>query len=490
MTDGEQVADVIVVGAGIGGLTTAALLSKFGQRVTLVEANRFPGGLLRSYTRQGVDCPLGVHYFGACGEGEVLRAVFDLLGVTPHLGLQQLGRDGPLDRYLYRGRRFDLPGTFSALPDALAAQFPRERPAIDAVVAGLREAGSVFTIGDARQRPAPGRFDDALMSAEQYYARLGCSRELIDVLSVPAVWLGSTVAECPAPLHRMTLASFLLSSWRLGCTGAQLADLFVDRLLAAGGTVLTRSPVQRLVVEEGRAAGVVTRAGVTIRARRVVASVHPKVVLSWLPECPATDERQRRIEPLPESRSAVCVQALVDATERSPTSCHQYRIGDDRERWPIVFAQMRPCEAPGRHLLTVIAAEHYRNWQQWANTTTGKRGREYLVRKAAVATELLDLVEPLVGRVAGARVIDTYTPLSVRDWVGAPEGGLYGVLRTRGSTLPMAALQRATLPGLRFVGQSVSAPGLLGVTLGALRVVGDVVGRRQLASALAGRAAA
>lgn len=490
MTSEDRVVDVVVVGAGIGGLTTAALLAKFGQSVTLVEANKFPGGLLRSYSREGVDCPLGVHYFGACGEGELLRTVFDLLGITGQLGLQRLGQDGPLDRYLYQGSVFDLPGTFDALPDALARRFPRERAAIDAVVQALRAAGAVFEIGGGGARPGGARFDDAMMSAEEYYARLGCSRELIDVIGVPAVWLGSTVAQCPAPLHRMTLASFLLSSWRLGCTGAQLADLYVDRLLGHGGTLVTRSPVQRLLVEQGRAAGVVTGAGTTIRARRVVAAVHPKQVLAWLPDSEQVGERRRRLECLRETRSAICLHALVDARRRPPTPCHLYRIGSERERWPVVFAQVRPSELPGHNLLTLIAAEHYQNWQAWAATRTGKRGRDYRTAKAAVARELLDLAEQFVGGVADARIIDSYTPLSVRDWVGVPEGGLYGVLRTRESMLPMAALQRALLPGLRFVGQSVAAPGLLGVTLGALRVVGDLVGRRELERALAGRAAA
>ena len=53
--------EVVIIGAGLGGLTSAILLAEMGIKTTLIERSPVPGGLLRSYARQGVDCAVGLH---------------------------------------------------------------------------------------------------------------------------------------------------------------------------------------------------------------------------------------------------------------------------------------------------------------------------------------------------------------------------------------------------------------------------------------------
>ena len=65
--------DVLVIGSGIGGLSTGLLLANSGFKVTVLEKNRLPGGMIRGFIRQGLECPVGVHYLGALGSGQILR---------------------------------------------------------------------------------------------------------------------------------------------------------------------------------------------------------------------------------------------------------------------------------------------------------------------------------------------------------------------------------------------------------------------------------
>jgi phytoene dehydrogenase-like protein len=73
MPAGVSDADVIVVGAGAGGLTTAAYLAASGRRVIVVDRRPTPGGNMSSFTHEGYEFDIGLHWahFGALGRGSV-----------------------------------------------------------------------------------------------------------------------------------------------------------------------------------------------------------------------------------------------------------------------------------------------------------------------------------------------------------------------------------------------------------------------------------
>ena len=56
--------DVIVIGSGIGGLSTAALLSKCGRKVLVLEQHNIAGGSTHSFEDHGFEFDTGIHYVG------------------------------------------------------------------------------------------------------------------------------------------------------------------------------------------------------------------------------------------------------------------------------------------------------------------------------------------------------------------------------------------------------------------------------------------
>ncbi len=109
MKDPVRGKDIIIIGAGIGGLSTGILLLLLGYRVTVVEKNSRPGGLMRSYLRGGVDCPVGVHYVGALGPSEPLGKMFHVLGISVEDLFYPMGSSGLVDRYRFDDFVFDMP---------------------------------------------------------------------------------------------------------------------------------------------------------------------------------------------------------------------------------------------------------------------------------------------------------------------------------------------------------------------------------------------
>lgn len=469
--------NVVVVGAGFGGLSTAILLARLGLRVTLVEGAAQPGGCLRSYSRQGVDCPVGVHYFGAAAPGEVLGDFIDLLGIRQELKLRRLGQHGVIDRYLFDdGEVFDLPDTAEKLATALRVRFADTPAAVDFVMDVCRAAMASLRTGTSG--PAARSTLPITRTAADVLAEKALPPRLVDILALQGFWVGVNLSGCPASFLMLATASLLLSAWELGCTGANFADCLVDRARESGVNLIVGDPVAAIAVSDRRARGVRLQSGSEIAADTVVAGVHPKTVTAMIaPDALPTAYRDG-IAGLEETEGTLCVVALVD-DKRHPVPGHNlFRVrGNPRESVQGVYAQLRPCEIPGYNRLTVLMESDYASWAAWHGTQSGRRGPDYRAEKLRRAQQALAAVADVLGPVQEPQIIDTWTPLTMRDWVGAPRGNTYGARHTIRDGLEYLALSRPPLEGLFLVGQSALAPGLLGISMGVLRVATAIAGR-------------
>jgi phytoene dehydrogenase-like protein len=72
---------VVVIGAGIGGLTAAALLAKWGKRVTVLEAHVYPGGCAGTFYHRGYRFDAGATLAGGFAPGGPHHIVGELLGI-------------------------------------------------------------------------------------------------------------------------------------------------------------------------------------------------------------------------------------------------------------------------------------------------------------------------------------------------------------------------------------------------------------------------
>ena len=59
--------DVIVIGSGMGGMVTAAALSRLGHKVLMLEQYKTLGGQTHSFSREGFSWDAGLHYLGGFG---------------------------------------------------------------------------------------------------------------------------------------------------------------------------------------------------------------------------------------------------------------------------------------------------------------------------------------------------------------------------------------------------------------------------------------
>jgi phytoene dehydrogenase-like protein len=477
----------VIIGGGIGGLSMGIIFATLGYPVTLIEKNRKIGGMMRSYTRNGIDCDIGIHYLGALDKGQVLRRCFDFMGVTADIPLKRMGTTGIIDRYLIRHPAngpevFDLPEGFGAYAENLKAAFPKEIKAIDAFMALLRRSARqlndlTFLFDDL----STDILIDQAEPLSDIFDRLGCSRGLRSIIGVPAYWIGVPAARCPLFFHNMTLASYLFSAWRLVESGTHMANVFTSRFQALGGKLITGREIRRIRVKDGQVAGVRLDDETIVPANRVVSTVHPKVLIQMLDNHTLKPSYRNRIRRLKDTPGFFCVHARVDAGHHREIPHNLFRLDMETNGAGkhSMFIQLRQTGQTRWNRLTLLGDGRSQVWSPWEDTLTGQRGEAYLQAKEQEADNMIARAAKTIGPFKSLKRLDTYTPLTIRDWVNSPGGSAYGVMKSSDQLLSTALLNRTAIKGLYLAGQSMMAPGVLGTVLGSFVTAKFILGPKR-----------
>jgi len=275
--------DVIVIGAGMGGLTAAALLSRAGLKPLVLEHHFAPGGNAQTFRRKRMfDFDVGLHYIGECGKGGLFPALMRNLGIEDEIEFLPMDPDG-FDTLVFPDFTFRVPVGWDKFRHRLHAVFPGERAAIDRYLEFAQESGrrplpqSEGEPTDMERRLGK-RFPECTL--QEVFDGLECSLRLRAVLSsftgtyaVPPS-RASAILNARLQHHYISGGAYFIKGG-----GRSLIDALVGVIEGNGGELRLRSRVRRILVEGGRARGVELVSGKTLRARVVVSNADAKRTL-------------------------------------------------------------------------------------------------------------------------------------------------------------------------------------------------------------------
>src|SRR5262245_56285627 len=131
--------DAIVIGSGLDGLTTAALLARHaGKRVLVLERHYTAGGFTHTFHRPGYEWDVGVHYVGDVHRrGSLLARVFDHLSGG---ALEWADMGDVYDTIVIGEDRYELVAGRERFRARMHEYFPRRKAAIDRYLERVRSA--------------------------------------------------------------------------------------------------------------------------------------------------------------------------------------------------------------------------------------------------------------------------------------------------------------------------------------------------------------
>lgn len=271
--------EVAIVGGGIGGLASAALLAADGHRVTLFEAGPAFGGRAGSWEHGGFRFDTGPSWYLM---PEVFDHFYRLLGTSAAEQLE-LTRLDPGYRVYVEGDPvpFDLPAGSAAARAALAALDPgaagRIGSYLDTAASAYRMSVERFLYGSfdsarpyldaelARELPRLTRMLSRSLDAE--IRRTTSDQGLRRLLGYPAVFLGGTPKTVPSLFQLMSHLDVDQGVLYPRGGFARVVESLVELARAAGAELVADAPVTRILVDGGRTAGVEFRGAGGARMR-------------------------------------------------------------------------------------------------------------------------------------------------------------------------------------------------------------------------------
>ncbi len=492
-----EIFDAILIGSGLGCLSTASFLARAGKRVLILERHTIVGGFSHTFKRKGFEWDVGVHYVGqAHDENSLFRRLADFLTDGR---LRWAPIDGVYDRIVVAGRPYDyVPGLENQIAE-LARDFPDEVAAIRAYYALIFRASRAsawffgektmppwlsFTVGWFLRR----RFEKfARRTTYDVVRAFTANPRLIAVLCGQCGDYGLTPKKSSFAIHAIIVEHYLAGASYPEGGAKRIAETIRPAIEAAGGRILLRAEVERVLVEGGVARGVRLRDGREFRAPVVVSGIGVPATFRRLlpPEVRLPRDLAAGLARVGPSLPHLCLYVGLNRSDVDlglpKHNVWRYAREDfdgafadwsaDREAPPplvyVSFPSAKdpawPAAHPGKATIQVIAPFRYEWVAEWEATAWRRRGPEYEALKARLSERLLEALYEVAPAVRGhVEHHELSTPLSTRHFTGNAGGEIYGLEHTPARYLERWLRPRTFVPGLFLTGQDVVTVGVGG----------------------------
>lgn len=486
--------DVIIIGAGIAGLTCGCLLAQKGLRVLIIEKNQKIGGCCTSFQKEGFSFDLSVQSLGECQEeGRIWRLLkkLDLLDQICFIPLE------PAREYHFPGQRIIQSSHLETHIETLSALFPKEKKEIVRIYDILRKIFDEYS-----QLPASldwfnpsslaSRYPLLFHYKEKTFGQLLDEHILNPFLKTILSIRSSYALLPPEEISVVGMAGIEMSYFNHGvsCVRGAVEDLPLKMGHAfekMGGKILLKEEVERILIENKRTLGVRGTGGGEYRGRVVVSNIDARTTFSKLVEenhfPSGYRSKLKRMQP---SYSYFILYLGIEGeveelsvsnneifSDRELSKEYQFLV-DDRilEGAPfylLVPSKVNPSHAPrGKSTLCLSLKAPYEFQEGWNQRGVGRLS-QYLIERAS------RLVPDLEKRILVK--IET-TPMTIERWTGNQRGAAYGWAQ-----IPVQSgihrLPRTTpIPNLFLTGHWTSPGGGIAAVVASGELTAEVIWNR------------
>jgi len=487
--------DAIVIGSGIGGLTTAAILAKYShKKVLILEQHYVIGGFTHEFERQGFHWDVGLHYVGEMGEGEIGRQIFDYISDGK---LTWNKMPDPFEKFIYPDFTFEVNSDPQKYHSDLIEMFPEEKAAIKRYFGDVKNASIKLLLTGKYGKMFLKTFRQ---TTKEYLDRHFQNPKLKALLASQWGTYALPPSQSSFYVHALLVNHYLNGAWYPVGGASQIAKDILPVIEKAGGRAIAIREVTEIIIENGAAIGVKARK--THKADPEIEEYYAPVIISdagafntytkLIPESYEVPYREE-IKAFPKGKGNI---NLYLGFKESPTKLgffgenHWIYKDYDHDR---AFEKLTTLEefpnhcylsfpslknpAAKSHTGEIISFIDYDCFAKWRDLPWKRRGEEYTQLKERLSEGLIELVE---SQYPGFKDLIGYselsTPLTVEYFDASDRGAIYGTPATPKRLDAKWIDAKTPIKNLYLTGTDVFCHGIIGAAMGGIITAGALNG--------------
>ena len=491
----SEMYDAIIIGSGVGSLTTSAILADNGMKVVVLEKHDQLGGYTQSFQRKSWYWDVAVHYLSSMEPGNLF-----FHGCRYLTGNQLRWKKMPevFDHYCFPDFQVDVPSSPEEYRSHLKSLFPDEHREIDRYFDDLlRFRKKMDLVWAPKLMPIPlakflRPFFRLLLrkapeqSIDYYFERIGCSEKLKAAICAPWGTFGGLPSESSIYQHWITLGSYLYGAWYPAGGATSISESLMDFIENRGGLLRTNSGVKEILLDasNNKAIGVRLESGEVISGKTIVSGIGIRSTFTKL--LPEQGIPHDMMDILREYKNSVSYTQLYAGLKDDPSTIpgidgsnywfssdtkfpqsikELQSAGDDSlevKSVMLTFPSLKDRAAKS-HTLTICAWLNYGFFKEWAETKSQLRPDDYEAMKSKLKEALL---KPVLDKFPQLEDLIEYTtvgtPLTAEHYMGHAQGSAYGLTSPPGRYKDDRLRSKTAIDGLLLTGADIATSGVPG----------------------------
>ena len=494
----EEQYDAIIIGTGMGSLTTAAFLAKEGKKVLMLERHYTAGGFTHVFKRKGYEWDVGIHYIGEVQkENSALRKMFDYIS-DKKLEWADMGE--VYDQIVIGEKKYNFVKGVDNFIEQLVQYFPEERKAIKAYVDLIFKANKAmgkFYINKALPKLVGNLIGGMLQKPYQEFSNkttyevlrsLTNNEVLIKVLTAQYGDYGLPPKQSSFAMHASVAKHYFGGgSFPIGGS-SQIVNTIAPVIEKSKGTILINAEVDEIILEKNKATGVKMKDGKCFYAPLIISGVGVmNTFKKMIPEEHSLyKEFSSQLTKVKPSVAYGCLYLGLNGTpeelklpkknlwiypdDLDHDGCVDRFLKDNEQPFPVVYISFPSAKDPdwsnrypNKSTIDIITLLPYENFQKWEKTKWMKRGETYENYKEQFAQRLLEHLFKIFPHLK--EKVDCYelsTPLTTKHFVNYDRGELYGLEHSPERYRQKFLNPRTPIKGLYLTGQDIVTAGIGG----------------------------